>query len=138
MENKKCLNCVEYKRCKDSYIAWVFFVIGLIATIAIRVVTILMHMNPLYGKISWYMGVSGFFAFFVYRFRISQARIKAINDRNLMDKIKQEKQLTKEDYNLINAILCGLRSKKESINYFFIFGLSALAILLAIYIDFFK
>lgn len=54
------------------------------------------------------------------------------------DKIEQGRQLTKEDYDLISAILCGLSSKKERINYFFIFGLSAIAILLAVYMDFLK
>lgn len=55
-----------------------------------------------------------------------------------MDKIGQEKQLTKEDYSLISTILCGLSSNKERINYFFIFALSAVAILLAVYMDFLK
>ena len=77
-------------------------------------------------------------SFVVYKFKVGQARSRAIRERNLVDKIGQGRQLTKEDYGLISAILCGLSSKKESINYFFIFGLSAIAILLAIYMDFFK
>lgn len=71
MKNTKCLNCVEYKRCRDSYVSWIFFAIGLVATIAMRVVTVLIHMSPLYGKIAWYIGVGGFFVFFIYKFRIA-------------------------------------------------------------------
>jgi len=138
MKNKECINCIEYKRCRDSYGSWIFFIIGLVATIAIRVVTVLMHMRPLYGKIAWYIGVGGFFVFFVYKFRVNQARSRTIAQRNLVDKIGQGKQLAKEDYSLISAILCGLSSKKERINYFFIFALSAIALLLAIYMDFLK
>jgi len=138
MKNTKCLNCIEYKRCRDSFYSWIFFIIGLVATVALRVVTILMHTNPLYAKMAWYIGVGGFFAFFVYKFRISQTRARAITQRNLVDKIGQEKQLTKEDYSLVSTILCALSSKKERINYFFIFGLSAIAFLLAVYMDFFK
>lgn len=138
MTNKKCLTCIERKRCRDSYTSWVFFIIGLVATIAIRAVTVLMYMQPIYGKIAWYIGVGGFFIFFVYKFRVSQARFRAISQRGLLNKINQEEQLTKEDYSLLGGILCSLSSKKERINYFFIFTLSALALILAIYIDFFK
>ena len=138
MKNKKCLSCIEYKRCKDSHASWLFFIVGLVATIAIRAVTVLMHMNPVYGKIAWYVGVGGFFLFFIYKFRVSQTRSRAINQRNLVDKINHKKELVEEDYNLIGAILCSLSSKKERINYIFIFGLSAIALLLAVYMDFIR
>ena len=138
MKNKECITCIEYKRCRDSYVSWLFFIIGLIATVAIRVVTVLMDMNPIYGKVAWYIGVGGFFVFFVYKFKVNQTRSTLINQRNLVDKITRLKQLTKEDYNLLGAILCALSSKKEKINYFFIFGLSAVALILAIYMDFLK
>ena len=135
MKNK-CINCIEHKRCKDSYTSWIFFIIGLIATISIRIVMVVAHINPLYGKIAWYTGVGGFLVFFMYKFRVSQQRARLIRQRELMEKINNEKQLTKEDYGIISAILCALSSRKERINYIFIFGLSIIAILLAIYMDF--
>jgi len=138
METEKCLTCSEYNKCKDSHASWIFFIIGLIATIAVRVVTVLMHLNPLYGKIAWYIGIGGFFIFFVYKFKVAQARSRAISERGLVEKIGQGKPLTEEDYSLISAILCGLRSNKEKINYFFIFGLSLIAIIIAVYMDFVK
>lgn len=100
--------------------------------------TVLIHMDPIYGKIAWYIGVGGFFVFFVYKFKVNQTRSNLINQKSLVDKIAHQKQLTKEDYSLISAILCALSSKKEKINYFFIFALSAVALFLAMYIDFFK
>ena len=78
MNNRKCLTCVELKRCRESFSSWVFFMIGIVATIAVRVVTILMHINSIYGKIAWYIGVGGFFIFFLYRFNISRQRSKLI------------------------------------------------------------
>ena len=118
--------------------SWLFFIIGLLATVAIRVVTVLMHLNPTYGKIAWYVGVGGFLLFFIYKFRINQTRAKVIDERNLVNKIAEQKGLTKDDYSLISAILCSLISKKETINYFFIFALSAIALIVAIYIDLFR
>ena len=138
MTKKKCLTCVEYKRCRDSYASWIFFVIGLVATIAIRAVTVLIHLDPVYGKVAWYIGVGGFLLFFVYKFRVSQARSRAVAQANLIDKINAQKQLTQEDYSLISAMLCALSSKKERINYLFIFALSAIALVLAVYMDFIK
>jgi len=138
MKNKKCLACNEYTSCKDSLSSWFFFIIAIIATVAIRVVTVLIHLNPIYAKIAWYTGISGFFVFFVYKFRVGQARAKHISQRNLVSKISNKKQLSDEDYSLISEILCALSSKKERINYLIIFGLSAVALLLAVYMDFIK
>ena len=138
IENRKCINCSERKNCSDSFTSWIFFIIGIIATIAIRVVTVLVHVNPVYSKIAWYVGVGGFFAFFVYKFRINKSRSRVITDRKLLEKVKDRKTLKDEDYNLIAAILCSLNSRKETINYIFIFGLSAIAILLAVYMDFIR
>jgi hypothetical protein len=138
MEKKQCISCSEYKNCRDSLTSWFFFIIGLIATVAIRVVTVLIHLNPIYAKIAWYIGVAGFLAFFIYKFKIHQARSKIIRQRGLLDKISHNAALTEQDYSVIGAILCGLSSRKERINYVFIFGLSALALILAVYMDFLK
>ena len=87
MSNKKCVDCSEYNNCKDSFSSWIFFIIGIIATIAIRVVTVLIHMNPIYAKIAWYIGVGGFFLFFIYKFKVSQNRTRVINKQNVVNKI---------------------------------------------------
>lgn len=135
---KECINCPEYSRCRDSSVSWLFFIVGLVATLAIRVVTVLMHMNEIYGKIAWYVGVVGFLLFFLYKFNINRQRAKIINGKNLVNKIRNQEPLVKEDYNLMGAILCDLSSNKERINYFFIFGLSAVVLVIAIYFDLFK
>lgn len=134
----KCIGCSEHSNCKDSFTAWIFFIIGIIATVAIRVVTVLTHLSPVYAKIAWYVGVGGFFAFFVYKFRVSQARARSLNRQGLVEKINRKSELTEGDYNLISAILCSLNSRKERINYLFIFILSALALILAVYMDFLR
>jgi hypothetical protein len=135
---EKCKSCREYRNCQDSFTSWVFFIIGIIATIALRVVTLLIYIDPLYGKIAWYIGVGGFFAFFVYKYRIGEDRAKLVNKMHLVNKIHNKKELTEEDYAAISVILCSIGSKKERINYFFIFALSALALVLALYMDFLR
>ena len=134
----KCINCAENKRCKDSFVAWIFFIIGIIATIAIRLVTVLIDIRPIYGKIAWYIGVGGFFLFFIYKFRIYRERRDIIEKANLVQKLSKKSELSENDYNVISSILCALRSRKELINYIFIFALSAIALMLAVYFDFIR
>ncbi|MFA5088691.1 MAG: hypothetical protein WC552_06615 [Candidatus Omnitrophota bacterium] len=133
---EKCVNCPDRRRCQDSRISWIFFVIGLVATVAIRVVTVLMHIHPLYGKISWYVGVGGFFVFFVYQFKIYQQMADRIDRSRLEEKINSNQELMPDDRLLVAAIICRLKSKKERINFFFIFAVSAVALLVAVYYDF--
>ncbi len=138
MKAKKCLTCSQSKSCDDSLVSWVFFIIGLGATVAIRVVTVLMNINPVYGKVSWYIGIVGFLLFFIYKFNVNHSLAKIIDKEGLIEKTKNAKSLLKGEYQLIAGILCNLKSEKERINYFFIFAVSALALIFAVYFDFIK
>jgi len=137
MNRTSCKNCPDKSICKDSFASWIFFIIGIIATLAIRIVTLIMHFDPLYGKISWYIGVGGFFIFFMYKFKVLNERSKKINRQNILGKINRKEDLNDNDYYLIRVILCNINSNKERINYLFIFILSALTLVIVFYIDFF-
>lgn len=110
----------------------------MVATIAIRVVTVLIHLKPIYGQIAWYVGVAGFFVFFVYKFRVERARYKLIVKRGLTEKIARGDAIEEDDRRLIGSILCSLSSNKDRINYFLIFFSSAVALIIALYFDFLK
>jgi len=138
MKDKICSNCPQQKNCSDSFVSWIFFIIGLIATVAIRVVTVLMNINPLFGKMAWYIGVGGFLLFFIYKFNANRALAKLIDKKDLIEKARNQKPFSFEEYNLIAEIFCNLKSEKERINYFFIFAVSAVALLLAIFFDLLK
>ncbi len=135
---KICLDCGEKIRCRDSFVSWIFFLIGIIATIAVRVVTLLDIHNPLYGKMAWYIGVAGFFIFFIYKFKIESSRSRVIKRAKISHKIHNHEKLDPDDYRLIGSILCSLTSKKDLINYILIFSTSILALLAAFYLDFFN
>lgn len=136
--NNKCLNCDQKKNCQDSFTSWIFFVIGLVATLAVRLVTVLIDINPLYGKIAWYIGVGGFLIFFIHKYNVNKTLGKIIDKRGLIEKTKTKQGLSDDEYGLISRILCNVRSEKERINYFFIFAVSAIAFVLAIYFDFLR
>lgn len=138
MMPKTCRNCGEQKRCSDTFVSWIFFLIGLIATLAVRVVTVLDAYRPLYGKIAWYLGVAGFFIFFIYKFRVDSSRARMIRDSRIAEKAHKREPLNEDDYTFVSSVLCALSSNKDRINYFFIFATSILAIAAAIYIDVFR
>ena len=102
-----------------------------------RLVTVLMHLKPIYGKAAWYIGLSGFFIFFLYKYSLLKTRSRQIDRQSLLTKINKKEQLDNDDYVLLSTLLCSIKSKKERLNFFFIFGFSAIAIVIALYVDFF-
>ena len=138
MRKDLCRSCSERERCRDTFTSWIFFLIGIAATIAVRIVTVLGDLDPIYGKAAWYFGVAGFFIFFIYKFRVDASRARMIRESRLADKLRSPDRLTDDDYGFIGSILCSLTSNKDRINYFFIFATSVLAILAAVYMDFFR
>jgi hypothetical protein len=99
-------------------------------------VILLTHLDPIYAKIAWYIGVVGFFLFFAYKFRVNQARSKIIKQRDLITKLQWGRELAKDESEVLATMLCGISSNKERFNYFFIFALSAISLVIALYLDF--
>ncbi len=133
--SKKCLRCIEYKNCRDNFSSWLFFFIGIIATISIRVVSILLHISSFWAQFSWYVGVVGFLIYFAYKFKIDQRRSRAIRNNNLILKLSQEEKLSRQEKDFLIALLCAFSSKKDRINYFLIFVTSALALVITVIMD---
>lgn len=133
-----CHDCFRLKACKDTAMSWIFFMIALIATISIRAVNVVLDYNPLLAKLFWYLGVGGFFLFFIYKFRNNAILHKELERSHIVKKVFSKDNLSDHDYGILGSILCQVSSKKDKINYFFIFFFSGLALALAIYVDFFK
>ncbi|MBT4120965.1 MAG: hypothetical protein HOA57_01655 [Candidatus Magasanikbacteria bacterium] len=138
-ENKfVCTDCFKFNKCVESSVSWIFFAIGLIATVAIRAVNVVLDYSASWAKVSWYIGVAGFFIFFLYKFKHDQSTQKELKNTGLVEKILAKEGLNDYEYQVLGSILCKLKSKKEKINYFFIFFFSGVALLAAVYIDFIK
>jgi len=136
MKTCACKNCPSFKNCQDSFVSWIFLFIGLLATIAIRVVNLVTSFGPFWPKFSWYTGVGGFFIYFLYKFRQDRAISRQLQKNDLSQRLMNKENLTEEDYAFLKATICRLRSKKDAFNYFFIFFTSILALLIGVYQDF--
>ncbi|MCX5717792.1 MAG: hypothetical protein NTW44_05675, partial [Nitrospirae bacterium] len=80
-----------------KYVIYGFFVIGLISAIAFRAIIVFQHLEPSWVRPVWYAGIIGYIFFFLYRYRITKKRKKAIDDFQLIDKVKANACLTEED-----------------------------------------
>ena len=83
-----------------KYIIFGFFVIGLLSAIAFRAIIVFQHLEPSWVRPVWYAGIVGYIFFFLYRYRITKKRKKAIDDFELIDKVKANACLTEEDRRL--------------------------------------
>ncbi len=128
-----CHDCFKLKSCKDSVASWLLLFIALIAVISLRAVNLAMSTNPFFAKVLWYIGVLGFFIFFIYKFRYDQVLHRELKRTELKDKLLYDKELSQHDREVLGTIICKLSSKKDKINYFFIFASSILALVIAIY-----
>lgn len=135
---KQCTNCQAEKLCRDSAFAWFFLFVGVIATISIRVVNLVLHFGEFWPKFFWYLGVAGFFLYFLYRFRQDRILRQKLEEHQIHHKLSGGQQLSSQEKEFLQGLICRLRSNKDAINYFFIFSSSAIVLLLAVYQDFIK
>ena len=105
-----------------------FFIIGILATLSIRLIIVFKHINPDYIRTFWYAGVIGYIIFFAFRFYITSKRKSLINKHDLISKVQELKELGEEDKELLGYIVSSIVKSKEHLNYIFIFASSILAI----------
>lgn len=115
-----------------------FFWSGIIATVAYRIIVVLNNYSSTWVSIAWYIGTIGFIIYFIHRYDISNKRANLIVDNKLAYKVKNNKALTDKDREALIYILQTLKTTKEKWNYIVIFATSGLALIVGIYLDFFR
>jgi len=113
-----------------------YFVCGIIATLAYRIVVVLNHLDPIYVQVAWYIGTIGFIIYFAHRYRVSQKRARIIAEHDLEQKVAQLQGLSEADKQSMEYIFGTLRSTKEKWNSIVIFVSSGIALFIGILIDF--
>ncbi len=62
------------------------FIVGVIATIAYRIVVVLNHYSQFWVEVFWYIGTIGFVWYFGHRYVIENRRDRLIEKLNLVKK----------------------------------------------------
>lgn len=111
------------------YVIFGFFILGLVSAIAYRAIVVMQHIDPQWVRPVWYMGTVGYLLFFLYRYSISRKRKHTIRDYQLIEKVKASACLTANDREAVVYLLQSLKKSMEDRNYFIIFILSIIAII---------
>ena len=111
-----------------KYVIYIFFVLGLVSAIAFRGIIVLQHLEPSWVRPVWYVGTIGYFLFFLYRYMITKKRKRAVEDYQLIEKLKTNACLADEDREVVLYLLSSVKFSLEDLNYALIFILSILAI----------
>ena len=115
-----------------------FFITGIIATVAYRIIIILNHYSNFSAVIAWYIGTVGFIVYFYHRYRISEKRVKLIRQYRLDEKVEKLKELNDDEKQVMKYIFHTLKSTKEKWNYICIFFFSFIALIIGFYLDLIK
>ena len=116
------------------YRIWIF-IVGVIATIAYRLVIILNYYSQFWVEVSWYVGTIGFVWYFGHRFSIENRRDRLIEKLRLIEKVEADQSFNPEDKTALLYILKSLDTSLAKWNYIAIFFFSGLAMAYAIYVD---
>jgi len=100
------------------------------------VVNLVLSFGLFWPKFFWYLGVAGFFFYFLYKFRQDKLLRQELERYQIQDKVLNSQALDSSEREFLLTMLCRLRSNKDAINYFFIFSSSAIVMILAVYQDF--
>lgn len=111
------------------------FIVGVIATIAYRLVVVLNHYSQFWVEVIWYIGTIGFIWYFGHRFNVENRRDQLIEKLNLIEKTQAGQPFNAEDKNALLYILKSLDTSLAKWNYIAIFVFSGLAMAYAVYVD---
>jgi len=132
MENKEILKVIEPN---PKPIRLFFFVMGIIATIAYRIIIVLNLYSPLLVKIAWYIGTIGFIFYFGHRFDIARKRANLVKDYKLIETVDKADCIDSQKKLALHYLVKTSLTSKSQWNSGMIFILSFLALLIGIFMD---
>ena len=109
--------------------------VGVIATVAYRLVIILNGYSQFWLEVAWYIGTIGFIWYFGHRYVVENRRDKLIEKLKLIEKTEAGQPFNSEDKTALLYILKSLDTSLAKWNYIAIFFFSFLAIAYALYAD---
>ena len=116
-------------------VKYFFFLAGLIATLAYRVVIVLNFYSPLWVKISWYIGTGGFILYFGYQYSVEARERNIILDYGLAKMIRDDKKIKGKQRQALNYVINTSVNSKARWNSLLICLLSIFALIVGIVLD---
>jgi hypothetical protein len=110
-----------------------YFVIGLIATVAYRII---LFTGEMWTKVMWYVGTLGFVLYFWHRAEVQQKRADLVSDNDLIRIVSGMKKLKVEQKQALNYLVRTSVTSKARWNSLMIFWLSLVALVVGAVYDF--
>lgn len=120
---------------KHKWIRELFFLLGILGALGLRLVLIFNNIDPLLARVTWYLAIISLTAFYYYRRWIEKKRRSLIIDFNLLEKINNNK-MSNSDREKIATLLGSTIVSKQMINLNFLFLASVVILLVQLYLDF--
>jgi len=121
-----------------KFVRLFFFLAGIIATVAYRIIIILNWYSPLWVKVSWYIGTIGFVLYFWHRFNVAKKRARLIKDYELIEAVDKIDSISPQKKLALRYLVKTSLTSKSRWNSAIIFILSLLALFAGIFIDILK
>ena len=118
-----------------KYLRTFFFLSGIIATIAYRIIIILNIYAPKWTNAAWYLGTIGFIIYFGHRYNIQSKKEKLVEKYDLLNAVENSSIKGKQKLALDYIVRTTLTSKSRY-NSAFIFILSTIVLIIGIIMDF--
>jgi len=125
---------MEEAKASHPHLRMIYFIIGIIATVAYRIIIFLNFYDPMWVKVSWYVGTIGFIIYFWHRYDVSQKRAMLVVENDL-EKAVRDSNLKGKQKKAIAYLVKTSRTSKSKINFVMIFGLSVAALIFGILLD---
>jgi hypothetical protein len=122
---------------QPNSLRWFFFVIGIVATLAYRIIIVLNFYDPSWVKISWYIGTVGFILYFAYLYSLQSRRSDLAKEYDLLNVVKGMKGIKEKQKKALRYIVKSNMTSKAKWNSAVIFILSLLALIIGIILDLF-
>ena len=111
----------------------VFFIIGIIATIAYRII---IFTDEALTQILWYIGTVGFILYFWHRAEVQKKRSDMVRDNSLITVVDNIKRIDVKKKQALMYLVRTARTSKARWNSLVIFWLSVLALVAGLIYDF--
>ena len=125
---------MEQAKASHPHLRIIYFVIGIVATVAYRIIIFLNFYDPMWVKVSWYIGTIGFIIYFWHRYDVSRKRAMLVAENDL-EKAVRDSNLKGKQKSSVMYLVKTSRTSKSKINFVTIFGLSVAALIFGILLD---
>ncbi|MDD5191817.1 MAG: hypothetical protein PHH54_04045 [Candidatus Nanoarchaeia archaeon] len=121
---------------KSKFYSTFFFIIGLIGAVGFRIVLIVNKWSTLSASLIWYIAVTSYILFYLYRYYIEQKRRQILVSGRLKYKLDNGIELNEQDRKNIKLIIDSLMVSKQNLNLIILVIVSIVSLIIQIVLDF--